>query len=115
MKGSEIPTISVDQMKEVDRLMIEEHGIQLRQMMEKAGRSRAELAARMLGTGSTSTPRVFVLCGSGNNGGGGMVAARHLHNRGVHVAAHLVGVEARLKEAPAHQWSILKRIGISKE
>jgi len=63
LNGSENPTLSVDQMKEVDRLMIEEYGIQLRQMMEDTGRSLAELAARMLGTGPTSTPRVLGLCG----------------------------------------------------
>ena len=40
----QIPFISTQQMIEVDRLMIEEYGIQLIQMMENAGRNLAELS-----------------------------------------------------------------------
>ncbi len=39
-----IPAITADQMREVDRLMIEDYGIQLIQMMENAGRNLAALA-----------------------------------------------------------------------
>jgi NAD(P)H-hydrate epimerase len=55
------------------------------------------------------------LCGAGNNGGGGMVAARHLYNRGAHVRAILVGDSAYLKDVPAHQWQILNTLGITKD
>ncbi len=41
--------ITVTQMIEVDRLMIEEYGIELIQMMENAGRALGELACRLLG------------------------------------------------------------------
>ncbi|MBI3361242.1 MAG: NAD(P)H-hydrate epimerase [Chloroflexi bacterium] len=104
------------QMAEVDRLMIEEYGILLIQMMENAGRSLAELARRMLG-GQLRDRHVVVLCGAGNNGGGGMVAARHLHNRGaaVHVVGAGISPAARLKEIPAHQWRILQTIGLIAE
>ena len=36
-----VPTVSREQMAEVDRLMIEEYGINLFQMLENAGRSLA--------------------------------------------------------------------------
>ncbi len=39
----------VDQLREVDRLTVEEMGISLLQMMENAGRSLAEQARRILG------------------------------------------------------------------
>lgn len=66
----QIPFISTQQMVEVDRLMMEEYGIQLIQMMENAGRNLAELARQLLG-GDIRTKRIAVLSGAGNNGGGG--------------------------------------------
>lgn len=107
----DLPVLTTDQMIEVDRLMIEEWGINLIQMMENAGRNLAQLARRQLG-GTTKGSRVVVLCSSGNNGGGGMTAARYLHNWGAHVEVLLIGIESRLKEVPAHQWRILKKMGI---
>jgi NAD(P)H-hydrate epimerase len=107
-----IPTLTTEQMAEVDRLMIEEYGILLIQMMENAGRNLAEQARRMVG-GHLSGRRVVVLCGRGNNGGGGMVAARHLHDRGADVSAKVVGDPAGLKAIPAHQWDILQVMALT--
>jgi NAD(P)H-hydrate epimerase len=106
-----IPAITTQQMAEVDRLMIEEYGIQLIQMMENAGRNLAELARQMLG-GDLTGRRIIVLCGAGNNGGGGMAAARHLHNWGASVLVALTSAEDKLKEVPAHQWGTLKTMGV---
>jgi len=54
--------------------------------MENAGRAVAGAAAQMLdGSG-----RVVVVCGRGNNGGDGFVAARHLSNRSVEVEIYLL-------------------------
>ena len=47
MTRTEVPVLSTDQMREVDRLMIEEYGIELIQMMENAGRNLAMLAKRL--------------------------------------------------------------------
>jgi NAD(P)H-hydrate epimerase len=106
------PALTTEQMAEVDRLMIEEYGIVLIQMMENAGRNFAEQARRMLG-GEVVGRYVAVLCGTGHNGGGGLVAARHLHNRGASVWVHLVGEENHLKDIPAHQLYILKEMDMS--
>src|SRR5574341_389235 len=106
-----IPGLTTDQMIEVDRLMAEEWGISLVQMMENAGRHFAELARRQMG-GTVQGRKVIILCGNGNNGGGGMTAARHLHNWGAQVEAILVGDGDELKEIPAQQWRILNRLGI---
>lgn len=105
-----IPALTTDQMIEVDRLMIEEYGITLLQMMENAGRNLAEQARRVLG--DLNGRRIVVMCGTGNNGGGGMVAARHLHNRGAQVQVKLVGDRDGLKEVPAHQYRILQVLGL---
>jgi len=68
-------------MAEVDRRVVRDYRIGLVQMMELAGRGLAEQARAMLG-GSVVGRKIIVLCGMGNNGGGGMVAARHLHGAG---------------------------------
>ncbi len=106
-----LPALTTEQMAEVDRLMIEEYGIQLIQMMENAGRNLAEQARRLSG-GDLSGKVMAILCGGGNNGGGGMVAARHLHNRGAAVWVKLLPDEDRLKDIPAHEWRILKTMGV---
>lgn len=108
----DVPALTTEQMVEVDRLMIEEYGILLIQMMENAGRNLAEMARRML-DGHLANRRIVVLCGRGNNGGGGMVAARHLNNRGATVSVKLVGDPARMKEIPAHQWDILQMMALT--
>src|SRR3970040_544442 len=107
-----IPALTTAQMAEVDRLMIEEYGILLIQMMENAGRNLAELARRIMER-KLAGRKVVVLCGGGNNGGGGMVAVRYLHNRGADVRVKFVGDPARLKDIPAHQWRILQTMGLA--
>lgn len=83
-KELEVPSVTTDQMREVDRIAIEETGPNLYQMMENAGRNLAELALFKLGT-NWKGAGVVVLAGPGGNGGGGICAARHLANRGVDV------------------------------
>lgn len=101
----DLPTVTTAQMREVDRIMIEELDIQLIQMMENAGRNLADLAiARYRPTSVT------VLAGPGGNGGGGLVAARHLHNRGVAVTVTLS--EATPAGVVAHQLEILRRMQV---
>jgi NAD(P)H-hydrate epimerase len=109
--GSLPPTLTTAQMRQVDRLMVEAYGISLPQMMENAGRHLAELARRMLG-GDVSRKRISVLAGTGNNGGGGMVAERHLHNCWAWVQVKLVPGSARLKGVPAQQRLTVRTMGL---
>ena len=103
-----IPAVTLDQMREVDGIMIEDLRIGLAQMMENAGRNLARLAKRRF-----SPRRVVVLAGSGGNGGGGMVAARHLSNWGLIVAVVLAQERDRLGSVPARQLDVLERMGVS--
>ncbi len=105
-----VPSVTTEQMREVDRLMIEEYGIVLLQMMENAGRSLARLAASL--TAGTPGRSVLVLAGTGNNGGGGLVAARHLINMGSDVRILLSGPLEELVDVPAQQASILHSMGV---
>lgn len=82
--GVEVPAITTHQMREVDRVAMEELGPNLYQMMENAGRNLALTVLHQLGGARTSAP-ILVLAGTGGNGGGGICAARHLANRGMDV------------------------------
>jgi NAD(P)H-hydrate epimerase len=108
----QIPFLSTDQMREVDRAMMEDYHIQLIQMMENAGRSLARLASLRFLASSPEGQRVVVLAGSGGNGGGVLVCARWLHNWGVRVQVVLTRPEAELRGVPAHQLDILKRLQV---
>ncbi len=106
-----LPSLTAKEMREIDRLMVEDLGIGLPQMMELAGRNLTEVARILLGRELTGR-RVVVLVGPGNNGGGGMVAARHLANGGASVVVVLAQDPARLKEVPAQQHATLLRMGL---
>jgi NAD(P)H-hydrate epimerase len=102
-----VPALSSEQMREVDRIMVEDLRIELVQMMENAGRNLAELALRQFHPAT-----VTVLAGPGGNGGGGLVAARHLANRGAHVTVTLSHPASDFGPVPAHQLDIVTRMGM---
>lgn len=108
-----VPYLSVDQMRVVDRLMIEEYRITLIQMMENAGRNLAHLARERFLAGDPQGKRVLVLAGSGGNGGGALVAARRLHGYGAEVVIHLAREEADFTPASKHQLELLRCLGVS--
>ena len=107
-----LPRVSTEQMREVDRLMVEEYGVSLPQMMENAGRSLARVARSRFLDGDPRGRRVAVLAGTGGNGGGGLVCARHLRNWGAEVEVRLASPPSRLAEVPRHQLAILEVMGV---
>ncbi len=100
--------LTSEQMVEVDRVMIEDLHVELIQMMENAGRNLARAAVDLF-----EPSRVIVCVGSGGNGGGGLVAARHLHNAGVTVTVVLAADRTRVTPVPAHQLDIVDRMGLT--
>jgi NAD(P)H-hydrate epimerase len=106
-----VPWLSVEQMRKVDRVMTEELGISLVRMMENAGRSLAQVARELLG-GDTAGRSIVVLAGPGGNGGGGLVAARHLAVAGAQVAIAVSAPSERFTAVPAEQLAIARRLAI---
>jgi NAD(P)H-hydrate epimerase len=105
-----VPTLTAEQVQELDRLMVEEYHVDLLQMMENAGRSLAQLARRLLQDEIMDRP-IVVLAGRGNNGGGGLAAARHLINWGAWVQVVCSYPAAGYKGAPAQQLAALQAMG----
>src|SRR5215471_2989896 len=108
---SVIPAVTVAQMREVDRIMVDELHIELLQMMENAGRCLAAHTHSWLG-GQLTGRQIVVLAGSGGNGGGGLVAARRLTIWGAAAAVVLGQSRSEVRGVPAHQLEILGRMGV---
>jgi NAD(P)H-hydrate epimerase len=81
--------LTAAEMREVDRLTTERYGIPSLQLMENAGRRVADAVWRLVA--GRDHVRVCVLCGKGNNGGDGLVAARHLQEAKVATRVLLFG------------------------
>lgn len=109
---SGVPCLTTAQMREVDRAMVEEYGIQLIQMMENAGRSLAHLARSRFLDGDPRGNTIVILAGRGGNGGGGLVCARRLHNWGANVQVFITRPDQHFKGVPARQLEILRRMGV---
>jgi NAD(P)H-hydrate epimerase len=81
------------EMSAVDRRTAEEFGVPLTELMENAGAAVAGFCLRQY----PAAERVVVLCGRGNNGGDGFVAARVLATAGAEVEVLLLGREDEVK------------------
>ncbi len=79
------PLLDAEQMRETDSWAIETRGIPSLDLMERAGEGLADVVTRHAPAG-----RVAVVCGKGNNGGDGLVAARLLRQAGRQVDVLLV-------------------------
>ena len=79
--------LSAGEMREVDRLTTARYGIPGLTLMENAGASVAEFIAQRWP--KFAERRIVVLCGKGNNGGDGFVAARHLLELGAKPKVYL--------------------------
>lgn len=93
----------------MDQSAIEDYGIPETLLMENAGlaayrvlRDRFPVAGR----------RILVLCGSGNNGGDGLVVARKIFSDGGSPQVFLPGDPGRYRGAAALNWEMVRRLGI---
>ncbi len=103
--------MTAEEMAEADRIAIEQFGIDVVVLMENAGLQVGILARKMLG-GTVAGRRASVVAGKGNNGGDGLVAARHLQNWGARVTVVLGAEKGDLRDVPAKQLKILEKMGV---
>ena len=99
-----IPYVTVEQMREIDRLAVE-YGISILQMMEIAGRSIALHAREMVGPS-----KIVCLVGKGNNGGDALVAGRHLSSWGANVS--FICASDTGNEYVIHQRATIEALGL---
>lgn len=106
--GQSVTAVTAAEMRDVDRVAVEDLGLRLLSMMENAGRNLADQVTGLREGGS-----VAVLAGSGGNGGGGLACARHLANRGVPVEVVLDRPAADLAGAAATQAGVLDGMDVA--
>ncbi len=103
--------VTAEEMRKMDDITVREFHLDVPMLMENAGKALATLAKQML-RGAIFGKRVACLVGGGNNGGDGMVAARHLANWGAEVNVIIGTAEDMMKDASLNQLRILERMGI---
>ena len=122
---STLPSLTADEMREVDRLATQDATLDLLQMMENAGRALATVvrdysppdlegntSPDYARGGSASTNAILIMAGKGNNGGGALAAARHLRNWGYDPQVVLSAPPNSLGPAAAHQHHTLHKDGL---
>ena len=107
---SQVSYLSREAVREVDRRAIQELGIPGVVLMENAGRAAAELVCRVRPR-DASRP-VVILCGRGNNGGDGLVVARHLQIAAVPVVVILLAPGQALRGDAAVNLHVVRRARI---
>ncbi|MCC6484221.1 MAG: NAD(P)H-hydrate dehydratase [Armatimonadetes bacterium] len=127
--------LSADEMRQMDRRSAEEFGVASLVLMENAGRSVARSVWELLHAGASeavASPtlsalhdagtlqisseahgRVAVVCGTGNNGGDGFVAARYLVSWGLKCTVLLSGSEDKLTGEALANYNALKSLGVA--
>jgi NAD(P)H-hydrate epimerase len=100
--------LTAARMRAADQAAESRFGMPSPLLMENAGRWLAD-AARELGTPGA---RYVVVCGPGNNGGDGLVAARFLHTWGLRVMLVLVGERTKLTPESKRNLHALEPYGI---
>ncbi len=103
--------LNAEEIARMDNAAIDEFGMDAASLMEKAGMATAAVARHILG-GKPANEKVCCIVGKGNNGGDGLVAARHLSNWGAEVTVILAQEKKDLHETPARQLAVVERIGI---
>ncbi len=102
--------LTAAEMREVDRLTSERYATPSLQLMETAGRRVADTCYHAMDRASAEPTKIAVLCGKGNNGGDGFVAARHLQSPGTKVTLYLFSEPRDLHGDAAtnfHRWTAI--------
>ena len=100
---------SVRKMRAMDRRAIEGLGIPEAILMENAGRAAFEILSREWGVAGK---RYLIFCGIGNNGGDGLVVARHILSDGGIPRVFLVGESAKFRGAAKANFAIISKLPV---
>jgi hydroxyethylthiazole kinase-like uncharacterized protein yjeF len=102
--------LTAAQMGDVDRLTTERFRVPSVLLMENAGRSVADELEKAVS--GLRRKRIMVLCGRGNNGGDGFVAARYLALRNAKPSIVLFCDPAKLRGDALTNWGIVHALGL---
>ena len=99
--------LNLSHLQEADRITTQNQSISFLDLMERAGESIFQLMHERL---QGAPLPIHVFCGLGNNGGDGLVVARHLIEHGYHVTTYIVNFSTNRSEAFLANYDKLKEI-----
>lgn len=102
--------VTASEMRDMDRLTINDAGIPGVVLMENAAKGATEVFMEHFNP--TEDSAIFVICGKGNNGGDGYVMARYLHNRGMKVSVIIAGDKSTISGDALVNLSVIEKLGI---
>ncbi len=100
--------VAAAEMRAIDSAATKQYGIAGLVLMENAGLRVVEAVEELATEGS----RILVIAGKGNNGGDGLVVARHLFNRGADVRVMLLAGGDELSGDAAANYRVAHRLGV---
>lgn len=100
---------TVAQMRAMDQAAMEQFRIPTELLMENAGLAAYRVLAEHFGVADKT---ILIVCGIGNNGGDGLVVARHLYSNGGHLKIVLVGEPTKFQGAARLNFEIVSRLPI---
>ena len=104
-----LKAITSDQMYRIEENGHSVLGMRRFLMMENAGHGLADFVARRFK--NLKNKRIVAVCGTGNNGGDGFVASRHLAGYGARITVVLLGSPSDLKSEEARlNWGIIEKM-----
>ncbi len=103
------PIVTAKQMSEIDAYCIDQLKIPGVVLMENAGIGVVNQALVLL-KNNPAGKQVLILCGPGNNGGDGFVAARHLINQGAQVYTLVLSPREKIKDDALVNLEILEKM-----
>lgn len=103
--------LSVEEMRKVDETAINVYGISSALLMENAAHSSADYIKAIFKEYNLENPKVYLFCGSGNNGGDGFALARHMYNF-AKVLIFWIGDESKMTPETYSNFESAKKIGL---
>lgn len=100
---------STEESRKLDEMAMKDYGIPEMVLMENAGSSVIRLMSPYVDWRGAYT---VVVCGTGNNGGDGFVAARYADEMGARVVVLIMGDESHMSESTRMYRSVAEKMGL---
>ena len=105
--------LTIEDVKDFDEWAVDMIGLPSIILMENAGKSVADEVYRQYFEKDKGFTGVAIFCGTGHNGGDGLVAARHLFVKGVTASVYIIGGVSKFSLDTELNFRILRKLGVT--
>ncbi|MBN1809280.1 MAG: NAD(P)H-hydrate epimerase [Planctomycetes bacterium] len=107
----DVPPLTREAVRNLDRIAMDKYGIRGVSLMENAGWNLARETLAEIRSGNLCEP-LLILAGRGNNGGDGLVAARHLAAWGIDCRVVMIGTDKPSTDDALINYSVARDAGV---